>query len=158
MNVKIHEPHGSNRYCGPAIMSMLTGKSADSNGPIVKEMRNITGQRAIRSYSATNLFEMLKRHGFQPKVTYKSIQKQGLTLNQWLNSDGKDRIGRTFVILAFHHFFIVQGNKYFDRPYGFNVDVRKAPRVKRRGRMVYAFEVNPDPVPTWSELLDLLPS
>ena len=171
MNVKIHEPHGSNTYCGPTIMSMLTGKSSDHNGPLDRELKRIANQRKkIRSFGVADMITALKRNGFNPKLTY-NVGRCGVppidrnagfhprkTLNQWLSSDGKNRHGRTFVVAAFCHWFLVQGNRYFDGPYGFDIDIRKAPRVKRRGRMICAIEVSTEPAPSWSELLDLLPS
>ena len=116
----------------------------------------------------------LNHNGFSPKLTY-NVGRCGVppiklsdtgnrvfhprkTLNQWLSSDGKNRHGRTFVVAAFCHWFLVQGNRYFDRPYGFDIDVQKAHNVKRRGRMICAIEIGVEPTPTWSELLDLLPS
>jgi len=171
MNVKIHEPHGSNNYCGPSVLSMLTGESSDHGGPLDRMLKAIACQRKnIRGYGCSDMLAALNRYGFNPKVTY-SVAGAGLnpidrngawhprkTLNQWLSSEGKNRHGRTFVVAAYCHWFLVQGNRYFDRPYGFDVDIRKAPRVKRRGRMICAIEVNTEPAPSWSELLDMLPS
>lgn len=175
MSVKIHEPHGSNGYCGPSVLSMLTGKSSDHGGPLDRKLKAIAFQRKdIKGYRCSHMLTALERYGFNPKVTY-NAGRSGIdpvklsdtgnrvfhprrTLNQWLSSEGKNRHGRTFVVAAYCHWFLVQGNRYFDRPYGFDVDVRKAPRVKRRGHMICAIEVSTEPTPTWSELLDMLPS
>jgi hypothetical protein len=166
--IPIHEPRGNNAYCGPSVLSMLTGESSNEDGNIMKSLRHISGRRTIKGYHVHHIVPALDQFGFAPTVAFNAGRNSlprhqpldpRLTLNQWL--DTTCRVGRTFVVASGTgnnkgHYFIVQGDRYFDRPFGFDINIRTAPQIKRRGRMIAAIEVNPKPVPSAADLLALL--
>lgn len=155
----LYRPHGSNKYCAPAVLSILTGDSSDQGSSV---LRDISGRRAIKGCGNGTLHNGICRVGFEASsftsfATNRRNYNGCPTLNQWLADT--DRTGKTFVVLSSHHFYIVQGDRYFDRAFNFDADINTVldtPRgVKRRGRVVSVTEVNPKPVPSAAELLAL---
>jgi hypothetical protein len=134
---------------------MLTGDSSDQASSV---LRDISGRRAIKGCGNTTLHNGICRVGFETS-SFTSYANRP-TLNQWLADT--DRAGKTFVVLSSHHFYIVQGNRYFDRAFNFDADINTVldtPRgVKRRGRVISVTEVKRTPVPTAAELLAMLPT
>lgn len=57
----LNEIFGLNKYCGPAVLSALTGKSTDECARVITE---ITGKQVITGVQIPDLLDAVKRLGF----------------------------------------------------------------------------------------------
>ena len=63
----LKEVQGLNIYCGPAVLSALTGKSTDECASVIS---SISGQREIKAVQMEHLLKALDRLGFSSKEYY----------------------------------------------------------------------------------------
>lgn len=138
MTVKLHNLNrakGQNRYCGPAVISFLTGVNTNEAALLI---RKTTGQVMVTGTSTWGVRQVLKQFGLD---TTPAVFKQGQTLAAWLREFKHHRsAGRMFLVVAGHHFQLITGRRYACGRIG-EITGIKDPRVKRRARVAEVFEV-----------------
>lgn len=130
--IKLHPINRSgkdNRYCGPAVVSFLTGlNTAD----ISKMMRANSGRKFITGSNMEEFEFILYKHG----IRVYSVDVEGKpTLAAW--SKTRDR-KTTYIVGAGNHWQIIQGNKYACGRIGEICSI-KDERVKRRARVTEVY-------------------
>lgn len=101
----------SNKYCGPAVVSALTG--ADT-AEVARVMRHVSGARSIKGTSWGTVTKVLHLYGIGccDFVTgYNREKGNRVTLTQWLRQTDRPT-GKVFLIAAGHHWQLVSGRRY----------------------------------------------
>ncbi len=141
MPVKLHPINRGprdNRYCGPAVVSFITGKNTSEVATFIRNRyRNGKAIRGTYDYEIDGALSALGYHlkwvnisGFQP------------TLAGWLKADKHLRsTGRVFLVNAGNHWQLISGRKYACGRIGEIVSIRDS-RVKRRCRVKDVWEVS----------------
>tara|TARA_R100001460_G_C3548400_1_gene174999 strand:+ start:1137 stop:1919 length:783 start_codon:yes stop_codon:yes gene_type:complete len=131
-----------NRYCGPSVISAVTGMTT---GEAARLIRHVGGRKSVKGSYVSEVTNALAMCGI--KSTYKSFdlklsRSKGPTLAAWLRHTVKERTAkRVFLIVAGHHFQLVQGRRYVCGILGEPVSIRHK-RVKRRARVSNVFELS----------------
>jgi hypothetical protein len=141
----LNRKHSDNRYCGPAVVSFLTGRNTSD---IARDIRDLTGRRAIIGTNSRELSRVLSASGLRlsrrPVSTPKSAISRYVatpTLATWLRDHKHIRTsGRVFLISAGNHWQLITGRRYACGRIGEIVSVRDS-RVKRRARVREVFEI-----------------
>ncbi len=131
---KLNKPKGANRYCGPAVISFLTGCSTDEAAWLV---RRRTGAHAVRGMFTHDLVLVLRMFGLGVEPVPGHVNK---TLAGFLRDTVKDRGRDTYLVVAGNHFQIVRGTKYACGRVGGIVSIRDK-KVKRRCRVQNVYRV-----------------
>lgn len=127
-----------NRYCGPAVISSLTGMTT---AEAARLLRHVSGKRSITGVSTLHLLQALKMCGIH--ITNKTFDlKTKPTLARFLDS-GDLWPCVTHLIVAGNHFQLVRDQQYVC---GKTVDVVtvRNENVKRRARVKQVFELVTD--------------
>ncbi len=142
--------HGStkrdrNRYCGPAVISSLTGyTTADA----ARCIRDISNRRSVTGTSTEEVLGVLRTYGINCVerkgsdwgVTFN--RTNGATLAGWLKASVKDRNSeRIWLVVAGWHWQLVQGRRYVCGLTKEIVSIRDK-RVKRRARVAEVYELS----------------
>ena len=139
----VNKTKNGNQYCGPAVISSITGCTTDE---AAKSIRTISGQRAVRGAATRHVLEAFSQHwGVTNKPLFdahwRTPRNQLPTLAGWLRLNKHRRTaGRVFLIVAGNHFQLVSGRKYVC---GITRDVVsiKDDKVKRRARVSEVYEL-----------------
>lgn len=139
----VNRTKNGNRYCGPAVISSVTGCTTDE---AAKFIRAISGQRAVRGAATSHVLNAFNEHwGVASKTLFEAHwltpRNQLPTLAGWLRDNKHLRTtGRVFLIVAGYHFQLVSGRRYVC---GVTRDVVsiKDDRVKRRARVESVYEL-----------------
>jgi hypothetical protein len=132
----------TNRYCGPAVISAITGMAT---GEAARLIRHVGGRKAIRGSSVREVTDALAMCGI--KSEYQSFgmklsRSTGPTLAAWLKATVKERTAdRVFLIIAGWHWQLVQGRRIVCGILGKPTSVRDK-RVKRRARVANVYELH----------------
>jgi len=129
-----------NRYCGPAVISAVTGMVT---GEAARLIRNVSGQKVVRGSYTRDVIRALAlcNVGYRNSKFFGFNTKQRPTLAQWLKSSKDIRTsGRVFLIVAGHHFQLVEGRRYVCGRTKDIVSVRSK-YVKRRCRVEEVYEL-----------------
>lgn len=132
-----------NRYCGPAVISAVTGMVT---GEAARLIRHVSGQKVVRGSYPHHVLRALAlcNVGCKNKKFFGYNTKQQPTLAQWLKSSKDIRTsGRVFLIVAGHHFQLVEGRRYVCGRTRDIVSVRSK-LVKRRCRVEQVIELCKD--------------
>lgn len=128
-----------NRYCGPAVISFLTGMNTSEAAGII---RMNTGRRSIITTHCGEIRTVLRQCGYNMihQWSYRNI-KTAPTIARWLreNKDKRSQ-GRVFLILAGRHWQLVTGRRFACGQTGDIVSI-KHPKVHRRARVLEVFEI-----------------
>lgn len=127
-----------NRYCGPAVISALTGMTT---AEAARLLRHVSGKRSITGVYTRHLLQALKMCGIH--ITNKTFDlKPKPTLARFLDS-GDLWPCVTHLIVAGNHFQLVRDQQYVC---GKTVDVVtvRNKKVKRRARVAQVFELVTD--------------
>jgi hypothetical protein len=131
-----------NRYCGPSVISAVTGMTT---GEAARLLRHVGGRKSIKgSYvsEVTNALAMCNIKCTYQNFGLKLSRSKGPTLAAWLRHTVKERTAkRVFLIVAGHHFQLVQGRRYVCGILGDPVSIRHK-RVKRRARVSNVYELS----------------
>ena len=135
-------PH--NRYCGPAVISAVTGWSAGYAAALIRKR---TGRRAITGVTVRELLQTLALdHSLQVREIVADARpvSQRDTLAHWLDKSParRDYPNGLFIIAAGWHWMAVQHNAYVCSQTQDVVTV-KHPAVKRRARVSYVLRILP---------------
>jgi hypothetical protein len=126
---------GGNRFCGPAVLSSLTGLDTDTTAALV---RHLSGKRQVTGTSTAQVNKVLTACGFRLEQ-HKVLQKP--TLARWLVDNVEHRTpGRVFLLVAGNHWQLVEGRRYVC---GITVEIVSVrdDKVKRRARVTEVYEV-----------------
>lgn len=127
-----------NRYCGPAVISAVTGMNS---GEAARLIRSVSGQRAVRGTHTTHVRRAMKLCGIQS--IYRRCTPK-ITLAAWLReSKGSRTTGRVFLVVAGHHFQLIEGRRYVCGRTRDIVSI-KDKQVKRRARVEEVYELVTD--------------
>jgi hypothetical protein len=127
-----------NRYCGPAVISAVTGMNS---GEAARLIRSVSGQRAVRGAFTAHVRRAMKICGIQS--IYRSCTPK-ITLAAWLKeSKGLRTTGRVFLVVAGHHFQLIEGRRYVCGRTRDLVSI-KDKQVKRRARVEEVYELVAD--------------
>lgn len=143
----VNRTKNGNQYCGPAVISSVTGCTTDEAAKLI---RTISGQRAVRGAATRHVLEVFSQHwGVTNKPLFdahwRTPRNQLPTLAGWLRLNKHRRTaGRVFLIVAGNHFQLVSGRKYVC---GITRDVVsiKDDKVKRRARVSAVYELTGTP-------------
>ena len=131
-----------NRYCGPSVISAVTGMTT---GEAARLIRHVGGRKSVKGSYVSEVTRALEMCGI--KSTYQNFglklgRSKGPTLAAWLRHTVKERTAkRVFLIVAGHHWQLVQGRRYVCGIVGELVSVRHK-RVKRRARVSNVYELS----------------
>lgn len=93
---------GINQFCGPAVMSALTGKSTDECAAVISA---VSGRQEIRAVAIAHLIEAFKRLRFDMK----QIDKLGYSL--FANLNALSRSEGMYIILVPKHVIAIEVTK-----------------------------------------------
>ena len=125
-----------NRYCGPAVISFLTGANTDECATVI---RSISGQRSVKGSSRHDVVKALAQFGVSSEI----LDMPKLTLVgalRVLRDAGRLTAGRVYLVIAGNHYQLVTGRRYACGRIGEIVSIAD-PRVKRRARVTGLYEV-----------------
>ncbi len=124
-----------NLYCGPAVISAVTGMNT---GEAARLIRSVSGQKAVRGAFTTHVLRAITLCGIQS--IYRRCTPK-ITLAAWLKESKSIRTtGRVFLVVAGHHFQLVEGRRYVCGRTR-NIVSIKDKQVKRRARVEVVYEL-----------------
>ena len=136
-----HKSGDTNRYCGPAVISAITGMAT---GEAARLIRHVGGRKSIKGSSTWEVKRSLELCGIESKRTTFGLtlgRSKGVTLAGWLKATVKERTSdRVFLIVAGWHWQLVQGRRYVCGIVGDVVSI-KDKKVKRRARVAEVYEL-----------------
>ncbi len=109
MKITLHPHRGSNRWCGPGAIAILTGVTTDDASRMI---RAITGKRSCTGTSTCIIRNVLRKCGIDSNRVEHYGGGRKPTLNQWVES-GRSQ-GGTFLVVAGNHFQIITGDLFVD--------------------------------------------
>ena len=139
-NLKINPVNNTssdrNRYCAPAIISSLTGMTT---GEAARLIRSVTGERKVTGVHTHHIIRALDLCGISFLQSKRFPNKP--TLAKWLKDAKESRsTGRVFLVVAGHHFQLVEGRRYVCGRTEDIVSI-KDKSVKRRCRVEEVYEL-----------------
>lgn len=135
----LNRPARSNRYCGPAVLSFLTGQDTSECASWFRRFSNHRG--AVRGANDRNLRLVLTKLGIDYVPLHVYPRGKGPTLARWLRENKEKRTpGRVYLIIAGNHYQLVTGRRYACGRIGAIVSI-KDKGVKRRARVTYVWEL-----------------
>lgn len=137
--MKIHRVTGRNRYCGPHVMSAITGVPTHD---IATRVRAITGRTKCTGVHAKDLETVLIGLGHWPHKIAAYDRGKGPTLNQWL-TETKREPGKLYIVCAGWHWQLIEGDNYTCarvRKLGVSIPVTHD-KVKRKARISDIYEM-----------------
>lgn len=129
-----------NSYCGPAVISAVTGISTDEAARVIRET---SGVRAVRGTFAHQIEAAFYRLGYslRPFPNYHNDTVLRPTLAAWLRRSIEERkAGRIFLVSAGHHWQLISGRRYVCGRTKQIVSIRDK-QVKRRARVKSVYEI-----------------
>lgn len=139
---------GRNRFCGPAVISILTGMDTDEASQAI---RSITGRRQITRTTTLELVRTLKQQGIVMRELQNWSHEKPIkrpTITQWLRQSKEVRTaGRVYLLSAGHHWQLISGRRFVCGLTGEVVSIRdkKAGR-RRRVKAVWLLERREDKI------------
>jgi len=137
-----------NRYCGPAVISAVTGCTTDD---AARAIRHHSGQRAVMGVFDRHLIAAFKSHWDIEAIDvckFDGPAKSRPTLAQWLRENKSIRTaGRVFLVSAGNHYQLISGRRCVCSLTKDVVSVRD-PSVRRRSRVDRVLELKGKPKPT----------
>ena len=130
-----------NRYCGPAALSIMTGRTTDE---CAANIRHLTGRRAVMMTDIGELVAvaagmgvmLFHRHSFPNR----GCPGRRPTLAAWLRESRNVRTaGRVYLVLAGRHWQVITGRRYCCCLTKEIVSIRDK-RVRRRARVEMVYE------------------
>lgn len=113
--MKMSKPFGKNGYCGPLVLSVLSGKSTDECGLLAS--RNGKPLKAMFNFQLQESLELL---GIQFQKYKPAMQRSGKsypypTLKQWMDQFRRpSEQDVPFVVVITGHYILVKGNQICD--------------------------------------------
>ncbi len=132
----------SNRWCGPAILSILTGLDTRETATL---LRAVGGRSRIKGSYTHEVSAALLKLGYSMLSLghYGSQAHKRPTLAQWSRANPK-RQGTTYLMSVGHHWAIVQGRRYACGIVGKVVPLKGCPKWRARVKQVWAISRHVD--------------
>lgn len=130
-----------NRFCGPAVISLVTGMNTSD---AARRIREYSGRRQVTGTSDEDLLAVLndlriKHHKLE--CYDHLLPKERPTLAAWLKLSSQMRKGgRVFLLDSAHHWQLVKNARYACGLTGDWVPLTHA-KIKRRGRVSTVYEL-----------------
>jgi hypothetical protein len=125
----------SNRYCGPAVISAVTGLST---GEAARLIRSLTGKKMVTGVSDAHMARAFQACGICMASREMFAGKFRPTLAAWL---AKPRdASKVFLVAAGNHWQIIRGRRFVDGIARAVVPLDN-PAVKRRARVATVYEL-----------------
>ena len=136
----LNRPARSNRYCGPAVLSFLTGQDTTECARWFRSLSNHRG--AVKGSSEKNMLMVLDGIDIQTRqVDLFRSSGDRPTLTTWLRDNKEIRTpGRVYLVVAGNHWQLITGRRYACGRIGEMVSI-KDKRVKRRARVRQVWEL-----------------
>lgn len=140
-NIKIkavNRSKGQNRFCGPAVISAVTGCTTDDAAALIR----LESNRTMITGTTTSEVRRTMLHWGIYLTNEQRLPKQGRpTLARWLRDNKAERTaGRVYLIVAGNHWQLVSGRRYVCGISGDVVSI-KDKVVKRRARVSEIYEL-----------------
>lgn len=137
--ITIRDATGTNRWCGPNAVSIVTGLATDAVARMIRERFNRRICTGTYAYELEYVFQAL---GYKMDMCYKGSTQKRITIARWLKLYKEQRTaGRVFLLSAGHHWQIVSGRRFAcSKTGGKVVSVRDA-SVGRRRRIKAVYEI-----------------
>ena len=133
---------GINQYCGPAVLSALTGESTDRCAAVISA---VSGRREIRAVDRADLKEALKRLKFDITETKFGGGTLFGTLHRMYNKNG------LYIVFVPHHVVAVEvkdSQIYIcDNHTKTPIEIKQSARLMQKCQDVW--EVTPHPIPKY---------
>ena len=102
------KPSDKNSYCGPAVISSLTGCTTAQAAQILRE---VSGKTMIKGTTNRQMINALSKFNFD--VLSMKFTK-GIKLGAWLRATENMRqdLSKAYLLAVDHHWILIQGNKY----------------------------------------------
>lgn len=101
-----------NVYCGPAVISAVTGMNTGEAARLIRTTSGVAAVRGTYPYQISRAFEecnidmvQIENYGH-----LKAVEQP--TLNQWLTKTHGTRGGKVFLVIAGNHWQLVSGNRF----------------------------------------------
>jgi hypothetical protein len=133
-----HPKTGGNRYCGPAVISALTGLDTGETAAL---LRHVTGKRSIKGTSHWSVRRALALCGIDTLPNARGDFRPTLARwHRWAREAGLFTGDAVWLIVAGNHWQAVTARRYVCGRIGKIVSIRDE-RVKRRARVDAAYRV-----------------
>lgn len=117
--IKLHKPHGKNRYCGPAAISAVTGVSTDEAAAVV---RHLTGKRSVKGMHDGEMVRALSALGATvqeiarggKRIEQKTGKLRAPNLKEWMDARSEEHRGALIVAIVTGHFVAIKGDIVVD--------------------------------------------
>lgn len=103
MKQLLHKPHGKNRYCGPAVISAITGISSDDVGAILRVSNPSRG--AVKGMHNREIIHVINELGGRAEQVPKKLGRR--TLQAWMEERTGEERNKFFVVVASSHYLLV---------------------------------------------------
>lgn len=136
---------GHNRYCGPAAVSIITGRTAECAVRWMLVARGYEpGERngGIKGSWASEVSRALHALGYTLGMG-RCVEGRP-TLARWLRERTPAQRARTYLVSAGQHFLVVRGNKIACGLTGSPVNLRAYPHRRKRMQTVYPVTLRAD--------------
>lgn len=128
--MRVLRREGSNQFCGPAALSLITGRSVDDCVGVLKDVRH--SSRAVKGVYNGEMREALTHLGYRMHVLPVRGRPTLARLLRSLKERGPENI---FLINTTGHYVVLRGRKIFDNKNPEGVFVRQ---YRHRRARVYA--------------------
>lgn len=131
----------SNRYCGPAVLSSITGRDTLETAAVI---RLVTGKTSVMGTTTGEIRAAFGAYGISMSCARHTINSRP-TLARWLK-ESKDirKAGVVFLVVAGHHWQLISGRRYVCGQTIEIVSIRDK-RVKRRARVTEVYQLHGKP-------------
>jgi len=130
VSVRVLRSVASNQFCGPAALSLITGKSVDDCVSVLKDVRQ--SSRAVKGVYNGEMREALSHLGYRMYVLPVRGRPTFARLLRSLKERGPEHI---FLINTTSHYVVLRGRKIYDNKNPEGIFVRQ---YQHRRARVYA--------------------
>lgn len=140
MAIKLHIPKRNKRgktYCGPTVLSSLSGKSYNDTISFINRITCHSTHRETKWMSFDALQDCIINLGFHVEADYFDLKDDANplpTMKTWINNRdyigyemGDDPMHDTWVLNLTNHFVLIQGNSFVDNHVVDIITINEAP-------------------------------
>lgn len=134
----VNREKGMNRWCGPAVISSITGMTTDEAARLI---RTLSGRQMVTGTSDVEMMKALSLCNVNIKCLLQFPKGKGPTLTAWLReSQAMRTAGRVFLLVSGWHWQLISGRRYVCGKTTDVVSIRDE-KVKRRARVALVWEI-----------------
>jgi hypothetical protein len=130
--ITLHKPHGKNKYCGPAVMSAITGFSTDECAAVY---RLITGQRYVKGMYTRHMRDAFSKMGGMTSW-FKGDVDGRMTFAQWVSSRDDSKRNKIAIVNTTGHYVVVLRDMFIENQTKEWVHVNSARVARHRVKSV----------------------